>query len=104
MLKVKIKYINPVELKAICYVDGEKYITVADKANVASWLRRVGATTMGYKVDGYKFVASTDFLTMAKLEAGVKMRFYNAKGKCVAKWLQGILVAVCSEKYNSSIN
>ena len=42
---------------------------------------------MGYTVDGHKFVASTDFLTMAKLEAGVKMRFYNAKGKCVAKWL-----------------
>lgn len=87
MLKVKIKCINPVELKAICYVDSEKYVTVADKATVTSWLTRVGATTMSYKVDGYKFVASTDFLTMAKLEAEVRIRFYNAKGKCVAKWL-----------------
>ena len=87
MLKVKIKCVNPVDLQAICYVDGEKYITVADKADVAAWLSRLGATTMAYKVDGHKFVASTDFLTIAKLEAGVKIRFYNVKGKCVAKWL-----------------
>lgn len=87
MLKVKIKCVNPVDLQAICYVEGEKYITVADKAGVASWISRLGATTMGYTVDGYKFVTSTDFLTMAKLEAEVKIRFYNAKGKCVAKWL-----------------
>jgi len=87
MLKVKIKCVNPVELQAICYAAGEKYATVADKADVAYWLSLVGATTMGYTVDGYKFVASTDFLTMAKLEAAVKIRFYNAKGKCVAKWL-----------------
>lgn len=87
MLKVKIKCVNPVELQDSGIIAGEKYATVADKADVASWLSRVGATTMGYKVDGYKFVASTDFLTMAKLEAEVKIRFYNAKGKCVAKWL-----------------
>ena len=72
MLKVKIKCVNPVDLKAICYVDSEKYITVADKVDVAYWLSRVGATTIGYKVEGYKLVASTNFLTMAKLEAGVK--------------------------------
>lgn len=87
MLKVKIKCVNPVDLQDSGITAGEKYATVADKADVASWLIRVGATTMEYKVDGYKFVTSTDFLTIAKLEAEVKIRFYNAKGKCVAKWL-----------------
>ena len=87
MLKVTIKYVNPVNLQAIRHTSREKYATVAGKADVASWLSRVGATTMEYKVDGHKFVASTDFLTMAKLGAEVKIRFYNAKGKCVAKWL-----------------
>lgn len=87
MLKLKIKCVTSVDLLAICHTAGEKYATVADKATVTSWLIRVGATTMDYKVDGYKFVTSTDFLTMVKLEAEVKIRFYNAKGKCVAKWL-----------------
>lgn len=87
MLKVKIKCLSNVDLQTVWHTDSEKYVTVADKAGVASWLNRVGATTMGYKVDGYRFLASTDFLTTAKLEAAVKIRFYNAKGKCVAKWL-----------------
>ena len=30
-----LKCVNPVELKAICYTDGEKYVTVAGKADVA---------------------------------------------------------------------
>ena len=61
MLKVKIKCVTTVDLQDIWHTGSEKYITVADKANVAAWLSRVGATTMDYTVDGYKFVASTDF-------------------------------------------
>ena len=39
MLKVKIKCVNPVELKAICITDGEKYVTVAGKADGAVRLK-----------------------------------------------------------------
>lgn len=88
MLKVKIKYINPAKLANASKV-GKKYATVTATTlvDVDPWLKAVGAVTMGYEAGGAKFLASIAFLTPAKLRSNVSIRFYNADGKCVAKWV-----------------
>lgn len=65
---------------------GKKYATVTATTlvDVNHWLKAVGA---GYSVGEAKFLASTAFLTAAKLSSDVSIRFYNAEGKCVAKWV-----------------
>lgn len=85
MLKVKIKYVTQAKLDKV----GKKYATVTATTlvDVDPWLKAVGAVTMGYKAGGAKFLASTGFLTPAKLRSDVSIRFYNAGGKCVAKWV-----------------
>lgn len=102
MLKVKIKYINPARLVRVGKF-GKKYATVAATTlvdvdpwlkevgattlvDVDRWLKAVGAVTMGYKAGGAKDFAPIAFLSPAKLRSNVSIRFYNADGKCVAKW------------------
>ena len=92
MLKVKVKYVTPAKLasaKPTVSKVGKKYATVTATTlvDVDSWLKEVGAVTMGYKAGGVRFLASTGFLTQAKLEAGVLVRFYSVDGKRVAKWV-----------------
>ena len=88
MLKVKIKYINPANLANASKV-GKKYATVAATTlvDVDTLLKDVGVVTMGYKAGGAEFLASIAFLSPAKLRSNVSIRFYNAEGKCVAKWV-----------------
>ena len=88
MLKVKIKYINPAKLANASKV-GIKYATVAATTlvDVDTLLKDVGVVTMGYEVGGAEFLASIAFLSPAKLRSNVSIRFYNAEGKCVAKWV-----------------
>ena len=88
MLKVKIKYATAAQLGNAAKV-GKKYATVTATTlpDVDSWLKGVGAVTMGYKAGGTKFLASIAFLTPAKLRSDTSIRFYNAEGKCVAKWV-----------------
>ena len=88
MLKVKIKYINPAKLANAAKV-GIKYATVAATTlvDVDTLLKDVGVVTMGYEVGGAEFLASIAFLSPAKLRSNVSIRFYNAEGKCVAKWV-----------------
>ena len=85
MLKVKIKYATAAQLGNA----SKKYANVAATTlvDVDPWLKAVGAVTMGYKADGAKFLASIAFLTPAKLRSDTVIRFYNAEGKCVAKWV-----------------
>lgn len=87
MLKVKIKYVTQAKLANATV--GKKYATVTATTlvDVNHWLKAVGAVTMGYSVGEDKFLASTAFLTAAKLSSDVSIRFYNAGGKCVAKWV-----------------
>ena len=87
MLKVKIKYINPARLVRVGKF-GKKYATVATTlVDVDTLLKDVGVVTMGYEVGGAEFLASIAFLSPAKLRSNVSIRFYNAEGKCVAKWV-----------------
>ena len=88
MLKVKIKYINPARLVRVGKF-GKKYATVAATTlvDVDTLLKDVGVVTMGYEVGGAEFLASIAFLSPAKLRSNVSIRFYNAEGKCVAKWV-----------------
>lgn len=88
MLKVKIKYINPAKLVRVGKF-GKKYATVGATTlvDVDTLLKDVGVVTMGYKADGATFLASIAFLSPAKLRSNVSIRFYNAEGKCVAKWV-----------------
>lgn len=88
MLKVKIKYVTPAKL-ANASKAGKKYATVpaTTLVDVDRWLKAVGAVTMGYEVGGAEFLASIAFLSQAKLRSDTSIRFYNAEGKCVAKWV-----------------
>lgn len=88
MLKVKIKYVTPAKLANASKV-GIKYATVTATTlvDVDTLLKDVGVVTMGYKADGATFLASIAFLSPAKLRSNVSIRFYNADGKCVAKWV-----------------
>ena len=85
MLKVKIKYVTPANLANA----SKKYATVTATTlvDVDPWLKAVGAVTMGYEAGGAKDFAPIAFLSQAKLRSNVSIRFYNADGKCVAKWL-----------------
>lgn len=85
MLKVKIKYVTQTKLAGA----SKKYATVTATTlvDVDPWIKEVGAVTMGYKAGGHKFLASIAFLTPAKLRSDTSIRFYNAEGKCVAKWV-----------------
>lgn len=88
MIKVKIKYANLANA-TVC----KKYATVPATTfeDINYWLKNVGAVTMGYSVGDIRFSALIAFLTPAKLRSDVAIRFYNADGKCVAKWVvQGI--------------
>jgi len=88
MLKVKIKYAMVAQL-ANAGKWGKKYATVTATTlvDINYWLKAVGAVTMGYSVGEAKFLAPIAFLTPAKLRSDVSIRFYNADGKCVAKWV-----------------
>ena len=88
MLKVKIKYVTPANLAGASKA-GKKYATVAATTlvDVDTLLKDVGVVTMGYKADGATFLAPIVFLSPAKLRSNVSIRFYNAEGKCVAKWV-----------------
>lgn len=88
MLKVKIKYVTQAKLANASKV-GKKYATVSATTlvDIDSWLKGVGAVTKGYMAGGHKFLTSIAFLTPAKLRSDVSIRFYNAEGKCVAKWV-----------------
>lgn len=88
MLKVKIKYVTQAKLAGASKA-GKKYaaVTATTLVDVDPWLKAVGAVTMGYMAGGRKFLASIAFLTPAKLRSDTSIRFYNAEGKCVAKWV-----------------
>lgn len=87
MLKVKIKCVTQAKLANATV--GKKYATVTATTlvDVDPWLKGAGAVTMWYKAGEAKFLASIAFLTPDKLRSDVSIRFYNAEGKCVAKWV-----------------
>ena len=61
MLKVKIKCVTTLDLQAIWHTGSEKYITVADKANVAAHTSNSGGFitfTIKDFLSAYKFYSS----------------------------------------------
>lgn len=64
-----------------------KIKAVYDVPTVLALVEIVGATTMAFKVDGYKYAMGACFLSRVVLDEGVKISFYDKDSKLVAKWV-----------------